>query len=161
MRFSLPALALLVACASAPPPQAARSTVEGSVDGERSAYRRAVGGLGAGYLFQAHLALGTTADLLGKEVYDSGEVEALMDTTISMTKSVADMLGEIRKLEIGPGDHKTIGHMIEVNRLLGAQAVALKTFARERTESNALRFQEHRRSTWTELSQLLDIRPHE
>jgi hypothetical protein len=153
-------MALLVACASAPPPRAAQTT-ESSDTGEGSVYRRAVGGLGAGYLFQAHLAIGATADLLGKEVYDSPEVEALMDTTIGMTKSVADMLGEIRRLEICPGDHKTIGHMIEVNRLLGAQAVALKTFAHERTESNAQRFQEHRRSTWAELSQLLDIRPHE
>lgn len=122
--------------------------------GERSTYRRAVGGLGAGYLFQAHLSIGATADLLGKRVYEPEEVEALMDTTIGMGDSVHRMLGEVGNLSIGPGDRRTVARMIEVNQLLRAQATALKTFARDRTEENARAFQSHRVTTWKRLEEL-------
>jgi hypothetical protein len=136
----------------------APDSAESSVETERDVYRRAFGGLAAGYLFQTHLSIGTTADLFGKKVYAADEVDALMDTTIGMGKSVAQMLGEVGKLQLGPGDRKTVDEMLEVNRLLAQQAGALKTFVRQQTRENAARFAEHRESTWVRLQALLNIR---
>lgn len=140
-------------------PETAKSGDQGELERERDAYRRAVGGLGAGYLFQTHVSIGTTADLFGKKVYAADEVDALMDTAIGMGKSVSEILNDIAHLALGPGDRKTVDEMLEVNRLLAAQAGALKTYVRQRTRDNAARFAQHRETTWARLQALLNIHP--
>lgn len=127
---------------------------------ERTAYRRAVGGLGAGFLYQTHMVIGATADLLGRKAIGSEEVTALMETAEGMSQNVEEILTDVRKLPIGPADGKTVAAMLHVNRLLVAQARSLRAFAQAPNEENAERFESDRNQSWVRLSRLLNVPTH-
>jgi hypothetical protein len=125
--------------------------------GDLPSYRKAVGGLGAGYLFQTHMAIGATADLLGHGAVTPADVTALMETTLGTGANVDEILNEVANTEVGPGDGKTLALMREVNRLLGEQARALHEFATEQSERRARRFDALRAKTWDRLEHLLGL----
>jgi hypothetical protein len=120
-------------------------------------YRRAVGGLGAGYLFQTHLSIGAVADLFGQQIYEAREVTVLMNTAIGMGRNVDAMLDALRATKLGPADARAVEQMMKVNRMLSREAEALREFARERNGANASRFADLREQTWQELRRLLDV----
>lgn len=157
LRPTLAAMAVLAGCGgSAPPPSAAPSKADaGRTEG--TTYRQAIGGLGAGYLYQTHLFVGSAADLLAKGAYKPRDVLVLMDTTVGMGQNVNEILEKVRELELGTADARVVDDMLETNRLLIEEAEALKTFAREMNPENARAFDQKRQATWRKLRKLLNI----
>jgi hypothetical protein len=119
----------------------------------------AVGGLGAGYLYQTHMMIGAFADLLQKGELGPEEVEALMGTTLGMGDNVSEVLAHMSSVDLAPNDRATLDQMLEVNGLLGEQAHALKTLARDRSPEKWQEFASMRETTWVRLRALLNIRP--
>ena len=152
------AATVLIACGARTDRSAATAEDE-SQTRERTAYRQAVGGLGAGYLYQTYLVIGTAADLLGREALETPEAVALMETTEGMSRNVDEILIGVRKLPIGPADANTVNSMLHVNQLLMQQAESLRAFAESRTKENAMRFEARRKATWGQLSRLLNVPP--
>lgn len=124
---------------------------------ERTAYRQAVGGLGAGYLYQTYLVIGTTADLLGSEAIESADAIALMQTTLGMSRNVDEILSGVHRLPIGPNDAATVSNMVRINRLLAEQAESLQAFAKSGAREDAMQFEARRKETWQHLSRLLNV----
>lgn len=124
---------------------------------ERTAYRRAVGGLGAGYLYQTHMTIGTAADLLDGGTYTPSEIVALMGTASGMSDNVSEILDEVSALSLGPRDRQVVRDMRELNLLMRAQADALGNVAEDRSKANIEAFVEARRLAWAKLKRLLNI----
>lgn len=157
LRPTVAAVAVLAGCGSSSPPPSAAPSKAGAESTERTTYRQAVGGLGAGYLFQTHLFVGSAADLLAKGAYKPQDVLVLMDTTLGMGQNVNEILEKVRELELGTANARVVEDMLETNRLVIEEAEALKTFAGAMNRENARTFEQKRELTWQKLRKLLNI----
>src|SRR5688572_4138617 len=111
----LAAVAMLAGCGSSTPPPSAAPTQADAQSTERTTYRQAIGGLGAGYLFQTHLFVGSAADLLAKGAYKPQDVLVLMDTTMGMGQNVNEILEKVRESKLGTADARVVDDMLETN----------------------------------------------
>lgn len=117
----------------------------------------AIGGLSAAYMYTTYIAIGTTADGFGKDVYQAEQVKSIMTGFIGSMDAVKKQLSKVQANLTDPGDVRYIGEAVQIFSLLQDEARSLSKFAASKDNVDFQAYDRARTTVWPKIQKLLGI----
>ena len=147
---SLAIVLAIVACLAAHP-----STAQAQQDDVRLV---AIGALAGSNVYTTYGYIGTVADLLAYEKYDSNRVQALMKEVAALSEASIKQLQQIRATDIIDNDKKALDDMVAIYRLLQQEANALSDYSVSKSKDHLDAFNTARTTVWPKIKTALGIK---
>jgi hypothetical protein len=141
-------------------PKAATSPKIGPETGTAAEHRRlleTIGALTAGHSYQTYLNIGLLADGRAKGAYTDKDATRVLDSILSIVRSVEEKLAALDKLTLDEADRASLAQMRELSALLRRQANELQSFWDSGRDEDAARYESARKDAWAAISRLLGM----
>jgi hypothetical protein len=149
-------LALTASGASAQPPT---PTPAKALADENAVLLETVGLLAGLQLYQTYLNLGLLADASEEDVYEPAEAAQLLGSVVGPLEKVEKQLEKVAALKLTKEDAAAVTRMKKIAGQLRQQGKLLQTYWDTGLEDHLKKYEETRRASWKELSDLLDLEP--
>lgn len=116
-----------------------------------------IGSLASSHVYTTYGYIGVVADNAQKDIYTPQRVEDLMNEVTVISDSLTAQLDTLLKSGLTPEDEKAVKEIVEIYGLLKQESVALRKYAKEKTETNGTEFRRLRDEAWIRVAKLLDI----
>jgi hypothetical protein len=113
--------------------------------------------LTVGHLSQGYLNIGLLADGVEGDVYEKDEAVRMLKEVTNTLRIVDRQLARLDGLKLTTEDRRDVEHVRKLNKLLRAQAQALRAFWKDPTAARALKFKKTRRAAWSGIKPLLGL----
>jgi hypothetical protein len=124
---------------------------------ERRHLLETIGALTAAHCYQAYFNIGLLADGRAKGTYTDKDATRVLDSILSILRSVEQKLTGLDKLALEEADRASLAQMREISLLLRRQAGELQSFWDNGREEDAARYESARKDAWAAISKLLGI----
>ena len=116
-----------------------------------------IGSLASSHVYTTFGYIGVVWDNSQKGLYTPESIDQLMREVTVFSDSLTVQLVALQKTDLTPDDAKAVQEIIEIYALLKQESNALRTYAKDKTETNGKEFQRLRAETWTRVAKLLEI----
>ena len=110
----------------------------------------AIGGLSASRIYTTYVAIGAVADAFGNDVYETKQVQDIMDGMVGMIDTV-------KKHCEDQSDQRYIDDVINIYTLLQEEARQLSKFAGSRQAADHRAYEKARTTVWPKIEKLLGL----
>jgi hypothetical protein len=117
-----------------------------------------IGTLSAAHLYQAFLNIGMLADGRAQGTYNEKEAAEVLQTVVTLVKTVDAQLISVTKLELAKEDREAMEQLRKISLLLQQEADELSAFWKSGDEARGSKYQKLREEAWQSLSKVLGIK---
>jgi hypothetical protein len=118
----------------------------------------AIGALAGSNVYTTYGYIGTVADLLAYEKYDSARVQALMKEVAALSEASIKQLQRVRATDIIDNDKKALDDMVAIYRLLQQEANALSDYSVSKSKDHLDAYNTARTTVWPKIKTILGIK---
>jgi hypothetical protein len=140
-----PARAKLVATAAEPPAS------------EHSQLLETIGTLTSAHYYQTYLNIGLIADGKARGTYTEADAVKVLESVLSLLKSVDRKLDALGKMDLGKEDRESLNEMRALSALLRQQGEELQVLWVTGKQEDATKYEQTRKTSWTAVSRLMGI----
>ena len=117
----------------------------------------AIGGLSASHIYTTYVAIGAVADAFGNDVYETKQVQDIMDGMVGMIDTVKKQLLLVQEHCEDQSDQRYIDDVINIYTLLQEEARQLSKFAGSRQAADHRAYEKARTTVWPKIEKLLGL----
>jgi hypothetical protein len=116
-----------------------------------------IGTLTSAHYYQTYLNIGLIADGKARGTYTEADAVKVLESVLSLLKSVDRKLEALGKMDLGKEDRESLKEMRALSALLRQQGEELQVLWVTGKEEDAAKYEQTRKTSWTAVSRLMGI----
>lgn len=129
-------------------------TEAGQNQNDRQVFLQTIGAMGAAQVHQTYLNIGFVGDGKAEEIYDAKDAKEILQSVLALHETVDKQFEKIAKLNLEPGDRKSLERLRTISGLLTQQGKELQAFWDTGNKERAASYEKTRQQAWEEISKL-------